>query len=520
MNDVCVDDEIQAAEAAGVSAAHDCQLRVHQHLDQLCAWWHQEISMDYTPILKLALPPFDDVPWDEAINGDMQILDAAVGQFFGVANVVGVWRNSIAYASGQSVVDAIDSSMWTCVVSHTSPAAPITFPQDRTNNPTRWVNIVASAHDYAQQAANSAQAANDAKVAAQAAQHAAEVAAAAVAGALPLSGGTMTGSITLAGDPTAVLHAATKQYVDARVGGTGYLPTTGGTLTGALTLASNPTVALHAATKQYVDTRTTSYLPLVGGTLSGVLGVGGTGIYYTNYSQGHSLAFGWNGSVVTMYVDGTYVGTPATGTYVPTSGGGFSGPISATSVATNAGGNYMFGDANYAGIAFDSWQLRYARATGTLGYYRGGDGAELFRIDAGGTGAFAGSLFANGNLAIGGTIGSSNVITGLDVNANRNMTAPGNIQAYGVHYSSSGYYAASDNSMVFAPFSTQRLLQYAASWYWAWNTSGGDLNWYTTGGARSRYARQMHGLLHCVVAWQVLVHTLIYLMQHPRPISK
>ena len=33
---------------------------------------------------------------------------------------------------------------------------------------------------------------------------------------LPLTGGTMTGFITLAADPTAVKHAATKQYVDAR----------------------------------------------------------------------------------------------------------------------------------------------------------------------------------------------------------------------------------------------------------------------------------------------------------------
>ena len=139
--------------------------------------------------------------------------------------------------------------------------------------------------------------------------------------------------------------------------------------------------------------------------------------------------------------------------------------------------------ANYAGIAFDSWQLRYARATGTLGYYRGGDGATLFAIDYSGTGFFQGNLSANGNFAAGGTILSNNVITGLDVNSNRNMTATGNIQAYGVHYSSSGYYAASDNSMVFAPLSTQRILQYQPSWYWAWNTSGGDLNWYTPGGA-------------------------------------
>lgn len=36
-------------------------------------------------------------------------------------------------------------------------------------------------------------------------------------GLLPRSGGTMTGDIVLKGDPTANLHPATKQYVDARV---------------------------------------------------------------------------------------------------------------------------------------------------------------------------------------------------------------------------------------------------------------------------------------------------------------
>lgn len=38
-------------------------------------------------------------------------------------------------------------------------------------------------------------------------------------GGLPLAGGTMTGDIVLAGDPSAALHPATKQYVDAAVNG-------------------------------------------------------------------------------------------------------------------------------------------------------------------------------------------------------------------------------------------------------------------------------------------------------------
>lgn len=71
---------------------------------------------------------------------------------------------------------------------------------------------------------------------------------------LPKAGGTMTGALVLAGNPTAALDAAPKQYVDAQVAGiTGFLPLGGGTLTGALTLSGAPTSGLHAATKTYVD---------------------------------------------------------------------------------------------------------------------------------------------------------------------------------------------------------------------------------------------------------------------------
>lgn len=59
--------------------------------------------------------------------------------------------------------------------------------------------------------------------AAQAAQAAAEAArdqAQAIAGGnfLPLAGGTMTGPITLSGDPTADNHAVNKAYVDGQIG--------------------------------------------------------------------------------------------------------------------------------------------------------------------------------------------------------------------------------------------------------------------------------------------------------------
>ena len=48
-----------------------------------------------------------------------------------------------------------------------------------------------------------------------------------------------------------------------------YLALAGGTLTGPLLLAADPSAALGAATKQYVDTKAGLYLPLAGGTLTG-----------------------------------------------------------------------------------------------------------------------------------------------------------------------------------------------------------------------------------------------------------
>lgn len=102
---------------------------------------------------------------------------------------------------------------------------------------------------------------------------------------LPLAGGTLTGALTLAADPTAPLGAVTKQYVDAHASpfadapsdGTSYgrnnaawqrvLALAGGTLTGPLTLAADPVTALQAVTKQYSDTK----LPLGGGSMTGPL---------------------------------------------------------------------------------------------------------------------------------------------------------------------------------------------------------------------------------------------------------
>lgn len=83
---------------------------------------------------------------------------------------------------------------------------------------------------------------------------------------LQLSGGSLSGTLTLAGNPTTSLMAATKGYVDTAVTLATGLPLSGGTLTGGLTLAGDPTAPLMAATKEYVD-------GLLSGTLSVMSGI-------------------------------------------------------------------------------------------------------------------------------------------------------------------------------------------------------------------------------------------------------
>ena len=105
---------------------------------------------------------------------------------------------------------------------------------------------------------------------------------------LRLSGGMMTGALTLSGDPVEMFDAVPKHYVDARVDILqaeldNTLRLSGGTMTGALTLSGDPVNDFDAATKQYVDNMATgtanSMAPLVGhtfdyvATTQGVYGV-------------------------------------------------------------------------------------------------------------------------------------------------------------------------------------------------------------------------------------------------------
>jgi hypothetical protein len=139
---------------------------------------------------------------------------------------------------------------------------------------------------------------------------------------LPLSGGTLTGLLTLAGAPTTALHAATKAYVDgAPPAGGPYLPVSGGTLTGPLLLAGPPTVALGAATKAYVDGAMPAggpFLPLAGGALTGPLMLSGPPTQPLN-------------PATKAYVDSA---APVGGPYLALAGGILTGPLTLAGAPT------------------------------------------------------------------------------------------------------------------------------------------------------------------------------------------
>ena len=144
-----------------------------------------------------------------------------------------------------------------------------------------------------------------------------------------------------------------------------YLPIAGGTLTGPLLLAADPSAALGAATKQYVDTKAGLYLPLAGGTLTGALTLVGAPSYAT--LQLAKSASGNANQVI-----------------------GFTGGIGSTQArwnmqigdtaaesGSNAGSNFGISRYSDAGAFIDT-PFSISRATGAATF--GGSGASAFSI--------------------------------------------------------------------------------------------------------------------------------------------
>lgn len=338
----------------------------------------------FTPILKLAMPEFDHEPWDEEINGDMRIVDSAIGNFFGIANYVGLWKNSTAYTIGHVVTDTQNSSMWSCSVAHTSAAIPTTFAADRAARPTLWTQEIANAGDLAQQAANSA-------AAAAVSASAAAASAATINNALPLAGGTMTGFITLHSNPTNALHAATKQYVDGQVGGTSFLPLTGGGITGGLSVAGDFSVGGFSLLGYRVRAYTAGTNPVVFGYRDGFGGGGffvnsDGSIYFSTFDGGGGATFhrAWV--------------TPA-GAFRAANNVAAPYLWSDSTVYWGNGASYLLSDGNLSRIQFqsDGWRLEFHRANGNLVYYNSAS-TNLFYINSSGLVTSAGGFTTPGDV--------------------------------------------------------------------------------------------------------------------------
>lgn len=91
-----------------------------------------------TPNLQLDLIPADRRVWADRMNSNLKLIDAAVGAYFTLQNLQGLWENSHAYTVDQTVVDPDTGTVWTCQVAHTSIGIPGTFADDRAANDTYW----------------------------------------------------------------------------------------------------------------------------------------------------------------------------------------------------------------------------------------------------------------------------------------------------------------------------------------------------------------------------------------------
>jgi hypothetical protein len=97
-------------------------------------------TVDYSTHYQFRLPTIDKRYWQDNMNDNWRMLDALLYEFIGANNLIGVWKNSTAYTSGQGLVDATEGRLYTCAVDHVSAASPTTFAEDRAAHPSYWTS--------------------------------------------------------------------------------------------------------------------------------------------------------------------------------------------------------------------------------------------------------------------------------------------------------------------------------------------------------------------------------------------
>jgi Chaperone of endosialidase len=225
-----------------------------------------------------------------------------------------------------------------------------------------------------------------------------------------------------------------------------FLELAGGTMTGDLTLAADPLNPLDAATKEYVDNSV--FLPLSGGTLTGSLlgtdatftssaSVGDSNLSATIANTGFSFSAFRSGFAARLSstVAGVSRWTVLLNDGVPETG-------------SNTGSDFSIRNFSDAGVQLGT-PLAINRATGLVTIPN--LAAANYLPLAGGT--------LTGPLTINGAIAASGAAT------------------FGGEISSPAWSYSGDANFNLSAAPTERYLQFAAQWYWGWNTATGTLRW-------------------------------------------
>lgn len=264
-----------------------------------------------------------------------------------------------------------------------------------------------------------------------------------------------------------------------------FLPITGGTMTGALTLAADPTGPLGAATKQYAD----KMVPLAGGTMTGnlTLSTGNLTVSSGSLSVPGSATFG---SVTTATLNIT--GSVTTAAIVSNSGG-------VQSHGSALGGFYAYDRGNAGGNTADYVGIYRDANLGRLSMTEFGD---VLTMSSAGAATFLGILHVNGAVTFATTaaIGTS-LAVGTTIVANGNITSSGSLAATNGSVSSQGasaFLQAYDRGNSGGNTSQSTALFRDANTGYLWMSEvGGVMGWTTAGNVVAYHNVTVNGVTQC-----------------------
>lgn len=326
---------------------------------------------------------------------------------------------------------------------------------------------------------------------------------------MTFNGGTMVGPLTLAGPPSTALMAATKAYVDTTVSSTvaGYLPLTGGTLSGTVSISRFATIdgGTGGPAQLFLDTPVggqhmiaarsggLARWTIMPGDPSNESGTStGADFVVSRYNNAGSFidnpltiarsdgllvlrgdATAPLGAATKQYVDSAV--TRAGGPFLPLTGGQISGNLGVTNsltVASTAGvwaglilsksapglGNQIIGQT----ASSNRWTINPGDQTAESGGNAGSDFGIARYSDAG---AYLGSP-----LTIQRSTGNVAIAQSLTVGVNLTVTGAATVN---------GLYLA-NSANLYGNASYTQLIMDSSNWSWVYNRADGSL-WYQRG---------------------------------------